>query len=218
MVTVQLDDLRRAASSVGGSLNDAFLAALTGGLRLYHERHGATVDDLRVTLPISVRREGDPQGGNRITLERFTVPVAPADPAERIRLIGGLCRLARDDPAVPLSDAIAGGLNLLPSGVVASMLKHIDFVASDVPGVGVPLFLAGARVSGYFVFGPTTGSALNATLLSYDGSCCVGLTMDAAAIPDGDVLSDCVRLGFEEVLELGGDHVRADRPLQEHLR
>jgi len=52
-----------------------------------------------------------------------------------------------------LSDAIAGGLNLLPRGVVASMLKHIDFVASDVPGVGVPLFLAGARVSGYFVFG-----------------------------------------------------------------
>lgn len=215
MVAVQLDDLKRAAGSVGGSLNDAFLAALTGGLRRYHERHGADVDELRITLPISIRQEGDPQGGNRITLQRFTVPVAVADPAQRIRLIGQRCRNARDDRAVPLSNTIAGALNLLPSSVVASMLKHIDFVASDVPGIGVPIFLAGARVSGYYVFGPTTGSALNTTLLSYDGTCCVGLTMDAAAVPDGDVLTECVRQGFEEVLDLGGDHCRAVLPLRE---
>ena len=39
-------------------------------------------------------------------------------------------------------------VNLLPSGVVGSMLKHVDFVASDVPGVPVRLYLAGAAVTG----------------------------------------------------------------------
>jgi WS/DGAT/MGAT family acyltransferase len=214
MVTVVLEDLKRAAASAGGTLNDAFLASLTGGLRRYHEIHGAEVAELRVTLPISIRREGDPQGGNRITLQRFTVPVDLADPGERLRRIGQRCRTARDDLAVPWSNAIAGTLNLLPSSVVAGMLKHIDFVASNVPGIGVPLFLAGAPVSGYFVFGPTTGSSMNATLLSYNGTCCVGFTLDAAAVPDGDVLIECMCQGFEEVLGLAGDHGRVERPLQ----
>ena len=213
MVTVELGDLKRAAASAGGTLNDAFLASLTGGLRRYHEHHRAEVGELRVTLPISIRREGDPQGGNRITLQRFTVPVDLAEPGERLRLIGRRCRTAREDRAVPWSNAIAGILNLLPSSAVAGMLKHIDFVASNVPGIGVPLYLAGAPVSGYFVFGPTTGSAMNATLLSYNGTCCVGFTMDAGAIPDGDVLVECMRQGFEEVLELAGDHHRVELPL-----
>ena len=206
MLAVDLEDLKQAAKSAGGTLNDAFVAAVTGGLRRYHQRHGTDVNELRMTLPISIRKEGDPAGGNRITLERFAVPVGLADPAERIRRIGERCRAAQDDRALPLSDAIAGALNLLPSSVVGSMLKHVDFVASNVPGVNVPIYLAGAPVSGYFVFGPATGSALNVTLLTYCGACCVGFNIDAAAVPDQDVLMECFRQGFEEVLALVGDH------------
>ena len=216
MVAVDLDDLKRAARSVGGTVNDAFVASLTGGLRRYHQLHGEEVDELRITLPISTRKEGDPPGGNRITLERFPVPVGLADPGRRIRLTGERCRAARNDRALPLSDAIAGTLNLLPSGVVGSMLKHIDFLASDVPGVGKPIYLAGAPVSGYYVFGPTTGSAVNVTLLSYGSTCCIGFTVDTAAVPDPDSLMECFREGFEEVLELAGDHRQVDRPLQAH--
>jgi diacylglycerol O-acyltransferase / wax synthase len=214
MVAVQLDDLKRAARSVGGTVNDAFVASLTGGLRRYHQLHREEVDELRITLPISTRKEGDPPGGNRITLERFSVPVGLADPGRRIRLTGERCRAARNDRALPLSDAIAGTLNLLPSGVVASMLKHIDFLASDVPGVGKSIYLAGAPVSGYYVFGPTTGSAVNVTLLSYGATCCIGFTVDTAAVPDPDSLMECFRQGFEEVLELAGDHRLVDLPLQ----
>ncbi len=206
MIGVDLDDLKRSASSVGGTLNDAFVASVTGGLRRYHERHGASVEELRITLPISIRKEDDPVGGNRITLERFKVAIGVVDAAERVRLTGQQCRAARDDRAQPLSDAIAGTLNLLPSAVVGSMLKHIDFLASNVPGVNVPIYLAGAPVSGYYVFGPTTGSAVNVTLLSYDGICCIGVTIDPAAVPDPDELMQCLREGFEEVLELAGGH------------
>ena len=214
MLTVDLDDLKQAAKSAGGTLNDAFVSAVTGGLRRYHECHGAHVDDLRITLPISIRKEDDPPGGNRITLERFSVPVGLADPAERIRRTGERCRAARDDRALPLSDAIAGTLNLLPSNVVGSMLKHVDFLASNVPGVNVPIYLAGAPVSGYFVFGPTTGSAVNVTLLTYSGTCCVGFNIDAAAVPDHDVLMECFHQGFEEVLALAGDHHLVEVPFQ----
>jgi hypothetical protein len=69
-------------------------------------------------------------------------------------------------------------------------------------------------VTGYYVFGPTTGSAVNVTLLSYRGTCCVGFTVDAGAVPDGDVLMECFRQGFEEVLELAGDHRPVELPLR----
>ena len=62
MIAVDLDDLKRAAE-VGGSLNDGFIASVTAGLHRYHERHGAPVEELRMTLPISVRKEDDPAGG-----------------------------------------------------------------------------------------------------------------------------------------------------------
>jgi WS/DGAT/MGAT family acyltransferase len=204
LIEVRLDELKAAGQAVGGTLNDAFVAALTGGLRRYHEHHGAPVDELRVTMPISLRRPGDPAGGNRITLERFTVPVGEPDPSARIRVTGWRCRAARNEEALPLSDAVAGVLNLLPASVIGSMLKHVDFLASDVPGVAVPIYLGGAPVLGYHAFGPTTGAAFNATLVSYRGTCAVGCTIDTAAVPDPDVLMDCLRQGFDEVLAVGG--------------
>jgi diacylglycerol O-acyltransferase / wax synthase len=203
---VGLEDLKRAGGVVGGTLNDAFVASITGGLRRYHELHGAPVSELRVTMPISLRHEDDPEGGNRITLERFTVPVGETDPGTRVRLTGWRCRAARYEEALPLSDSVAGLLNLLPSGVIGSMLKHVDFLASNVPGVRFPIYLAGAPVSGYYAFGPTTGAAVNVTLVTYRDTCCVGCTIDTAAVPDPDKLIACLRDGFDEVLALGGDH------------
>ncbi|MGD0880351.1 MAG: wax ester/triacylglycerol synthase domain-containing protein [Acidimicrobiales bacterium] len=213
MLEVDLADLQRAGAVVGSTLNDAFVAAVTGGLRRYHELHGTPVRELRVTMPISLRKADEPAGGNRITLERFAVPVGERDPGIRVRMTGWKCRAARYEEALPLSDAVAGFLNLLPAGVIGSMLKHVDFVASDVPGVSVPIFLAGAPVTGYFAFGPTTGAALNVTLVSYQGVCCVSCTIDTAAVPDPEKLMGCLHDGFDEVLGLGGSHRPVTLPL-----
>jgi diacylglycerol O-acyltransferase len=215
VVTVVLDDLKRGSAAAGGSLNDGFLAAMTGGLSRYHRLHSVTVDELRVTLPISIRTETDPVGGNRITLQRFAVPLTPADPVARIGVIRQRCRAARDERSLPHTNAIAGALNLLPPGVVGGMLKHVDFLASNVPGFTIPVHLAGAHVDGFVSFGPTIGASLNATLLSYDGTCAVGVTIDEAAVPDADVLMTCLAEGFDEVLAIAGHDPAARLPLRD---
>jgi hypothetical protein len=69
-------------------------------------------------------------------------------------------------------------------------------------------------VSGYYAFGPTTGSAVNVTLLTFNGTCCVGITIDGGAVPDADVLMESFRQGFEEVLDLAGDHHPVVLPLR----
>ncbi len=203
---VDLAELKRAGSVVGASVNEAFVASVTGGLRRYHELHRSPVEWLRVTMPISVRTEDDPEGGNRIVLERFLVPVGETDARLRMRMTRWQCRAARDEEALPFADTMAGLLNLLPSGVVGSMLRHVDFVASDVPGPPVPIYLAGAPVTGYYAFGPTTGTAVNVTLVTYRGTCCVGCTVDTAAVPDPEKLMACLHDGFDEVLSVGGPH------------
>jgi hypothetical protein len=82
------------------------------------------------------------------------------------------------------------------------MLKHVDFLASDVPGVTVPLYLAGARVTSWYAFGPTIGASVNVTLMSYEDRCCIGINIDTGAVPDPDVLVASLREGFAEVLAL----------------
>ena len=62
-ITVGLDELKQAGSLSGGTLNDSFMAAVTGGLRRYHERHGATAEELTVTVPISIRKPGIRRAG-----------------------------------------------------------------------------------------------------------------------------------------------------------
>lgn len=200
---VPLDELKRAGKEAGYSLNDAFLAGIAGGLQRYHESHGAAPEALRVTMPISVRAPGDPAGGNRVTLMRFEVSIARCDPVERMRAVHAGSESAQRERAIPLTNMIAEGLNLLPNGVVGNMLKHVDFVASNVPGLHVPVYLGGARVLQIYPFGPTIGAALNVTLLSYCSTCHVGINVDTGAVPDPDALLACLRAGFDEVLSVG---------------
>jgi diacylglycerol O-acyltransferase / wax synthase len=201
---VPFGELRAAAKAADGTVNDAFLAAVAGGLARYHELHEQPVEHLRVTMPVSLRSADDPAGGNRITLARIVVPVGLKDPAERIRAIDRLSRAWRREPAIPYSNVIAGALNLLPRQFTGSMLKHVDFLASDVPGFPDPVYVAGAEVTGFYAFGPTIGASANVTLMSYAGTANIGVTTDAAAVRMAPLFHESLWEGFEEVLALGG--------------
>jgi diacylglycerol O-acyltransferase len=206
---VATSDLLDAAHAAGGSLNDAFLAGIVGGMATYHERHESPVESLRVTMPINMRRPGDPAGSNRFTPARFSVPVADLDPCEQIGRIGVMTRAWRHEPALPLSDAIAGALNLLPveasTAIFGSMLKAIDLVATNVPGLDRRAWFAGAEVLRVYPFAPPSGAALSIALLSHVDRCCIGVTTDTDAVADPDLLVGCLRAAFDRVIAIGGD-------------
>ena len=207
-MAVPIGELKAAAKAVDGSLNDAFVAAVSGGLRHYHEHHGQPVEQLRMTMPINIRTGPDEAlAGNQFTPARFPVPVGIADPKERIVAVRQLVRSERAEPALALTSALAGVLNRLPTSVTTqlfgSMLKGIDFVTSNVPGAPIPVYLAGARLEANFAFGPLSGSAANITLLSYLDEVHVGVNTDMGAIPDPDVFQECLAEGFDEVRKLG---------------
>lgn len=216
LVAVELDDLKRAAHAADATVNDAFLAGVTGGMRHYHAAHGATADRLRVTMPVSIRTESDSWASNRITLMRFVLPAGESDPATRMREIDRLARKVSHARSLSFTDAIAGGLDLLPTVVAGSMLKRVDFLASDVIGLPTTVYLAGAKMTAYVAFGPTMGCAANLTMMSYSGTCYVGINLDASAIPDPSVFIACLRAGFDEVLALATPHSGVRVPLRDN--
>lgn len=202
-----LDALKAAARAVGGGLNCAFVGGVTGGLRLYHERLGHPVEQLRMTMPINIRSgEKGSRAGNQFAPARFAVPVDIPDPVERMRQIAAAAERERREPVLPLIDEVAGVLSELPEIVTVnlfgSMLKAIDLITSNVPGPPFPVFASGAKVEKMFGFGPLSGAATNITLFSYDGRVYVAVNMDPAAVVDMPGFIECLRDGMDEVLAL----------------
>lgn len=207
MVVVPLAELKQAAKKTGGTVNDAFVGAVAGGLRKYHEELGAPVDELRMTMPINMRsKETTTEAGNQFAPVRFAVPVAIVDPAKRMRRIHQLVDEQRQEPALPLMDAISGALSALPGGastqIAGSMMKAIDFTTSNVPGPSFPVYLSGARIEHMFGFGPLAGGAANVTCFSYDGNVAIGVNMDPAAVTDPALFVECLKKGVDEVLAI----------------
>jgi WS/DGAT/MGAT family acyltransferase len=203
-----VDVLHAAARRCGGTVNDAFLAIVAGSLARYHERHDVPVERLRMLMPVSIRRRGDPMGGNRFVPARFTVPVGDPDPVRRMEAIGALAGRWRAEPALPLTDTLAAVLDRLPQPVTVrlfgAMQKGVDFIATNVPGVRTPMWFAGAKVTGIYAFGPESGAAASFALLSHEDTCYFGVNIDRAAVPDPDLLMACLAESIAEVCALAG--------------
>jgi diacylglycerol O-acyltransferase len=203
---VSLDDLKRAGKAAGGSLNDAYIAALLGGLRRYHHELGSPVDSLPMAMPISLRSGDHPMGGNRFAGVRFAAPTGVEDPVERIQAIHEFVLDVRDEPAIDALGFAAPLLNRLPTAVVAKwyagQTANLDLQASNVAGLPWEAYIAGAKIERMLPFGPVPGCALMVTLLSYAGTCCIGVNMDAAAVTEPDLMMSCLQAGLDEVLAL----------------
>jgi hypothetical protein len=203
-----LAGLRGAGKTAGGSVNDAFVAAVLGGFRIYHKHIGVYADRMPVALPVSLRSRDDPQGGNRFAGARFAAPVGEADPRERIQAVREFVLNARHEPAIGVLDLLAPAVSRLPQALVVGLSAGLtaisDVQASNVAGLARPAYMAGARVTHTYLFGPRPGVAAMVVLLSYNGTCCLAINIDPDVITDVELFTACMRQGFDEVLDLDG--------------
>jgi diacylglycerol O-acyltransferase / wax synthase len=203
---VAFADLKAAGRAAGGSVNDAFLAGLLGGVRRYHEKLSLTVDYMPVAIPVSLRTDADPMGANRFAGARFVAPVGEPDPKARIAAIHQFIADARMEPALGFLDLLAPVLSRLPgivlSRIAGEMTGLSDLQASNLGAIGRPLYLAGARVTRVYPMGPRPGVPAMVAMVSYDGTCCIAVNFDPESITDVAAFSTCLREGFDEVLAL----------------
>jgi diacylglycerol O-acyltransferase / wax synthase len=207
-IDIKFSDLRAASKAAGGSINDAYLAGLCGALRLYHEAKGIPIASLPMAVPVNLRSDDDPAGGNRFAGITLAAPVGVVDPVERIKKVRAQMTSKREERAIDFVGAIAPLISLLPDsvlGTVAESIVNTDVQASNVPMYPGDTFVAGAKILRHYGIGPLPGVAMMVVLISRAGYVTISTRYDRAAITDAALWANCLVAGFDEVLALGGD-------------
>ncbi len=207
ILQVPFDEAKTAAKALGGSLNDLFVTAAVGGAGAVHRTAGVDVQDFRISMPVSTRRDGS-AGGNAFTPTRVVVPAVAGDPADRIAAVRERLAGTRGERALSIADGFAGFANLLPTSALVRLARQqvetVDFATSNVRSAPFPLYIAGARIEANFPVGPTGGTAWNLTLMSYDGSLDMGLNVDVGAVADPAALRDAIAAEFATLIAAAG--------------
>jgi diacylglycerol O-acyltransferase / wax synthase len=206
VLQVPFDEAKAAAKALGGSLNDLFVSAAAGGAGTVHRAAGLPVDELRISMPVSTRKDGS-AGGNAFTPTRVLVPIGIEDPAERFAAIQNRLAPTKGEKALGVVGGFAGFANLLPTSLLVRLARQqvetVDFAISNLRGAPFPLFIAGARMEANYPIGPTGGTAWNLTLMSYDGHLDMGLNVDLEAVPDPPALRAAIQADFDALLAAG---------------
>lgn len=205
IATVDLTRIHHAAARHGCTINHAFFAAAIGGITSYHRERGCALEQLRVTMPVSLRRSGAAAAGNQWAPVRFVVPADIDDPVDRMLAMRTLVVASRREKALSFSQSLAGLIQVLPSalsaGVVGAMMHGVDVTLTNVPGLAEPHYLAGAVVERIHAFAPTAGAALNVAFVSHLGTGCVGTLSDTAAVDDPELLRRSIDRALVDVVE-----------------
>jgi len=199
-------DLRRAAKAAGGTLNDAFVCALLGGLRRYCAAQGEDLGDVPISMPVAMRPADEAMGGNKFAAAYFLVPSGIADPVERIRAMHERVDRVRSEPALGFLGAVTPVLNRTPSGLAAAILGSVGgavLTTSSWPGISEDRYMAGARFERMFVFAPLPGTVLTAAMCTHCGVCCIAINVDGEVFKDLGVLWPAMQEGLDEILALG---------------
>ena len=203
VLSVPMDDAKRTAKALGGSINDFFVTGAARGAGAYHRAKGSPVEELRMAMPVSTRSDRS-SGGNSFAPSRVLVPTDIDDPGEQFAEVCERLSQTKSERAFAVLEGMAGLVNVLPTSVLVRMARQqvetIDFTTSNVRGGPIPLYIAGGLIEANYPMGPLAGTAFNLTLLSYDGQLNMGLVVDTGAIDDPGLLRECIEEAFAELL------------------
>ena len=203
ILSISLEQAKRAAKSLGGSVNDLFVCGAAGAAGAYHRAKGAPVAELRMAMPISTRTDKG-AGGNAFTPTRMLIPVGIEDPEIRFAAIRDAINVTKGERAVGLASSVAGLLTPLPNQLLTRFARQqvgtVDFTTSNVRGAPFDLYIGGARIEGNYPIGPMAGTAFNLTTLSYAGKLDMGCMIDSHAVDDPALLASCLQESYAELL------------------
>ena len=214
MAATDLDDYKRVRKAHGGTVNDVVLATVTGALRVWLLTRGESVTPstvVRAMVPVSVRDEHQAGTlGNRVSAYFVNLPVGEASPTVRLHQVSYAMKAHKESGQSIGADAIVALSGFAPPTIhsaaarLASSLSRrlFNVVVTNVPGPQFPLYAAGAQMLECYPVVPLgKGQAVSVGLTSYNGGVYYGLNADRDAMPDVDVLAQCIEESLDELVE-----------------
>lgn len=215
----ELHDHRRVRRAHGGTVNDVVMATVTGALRAWLMTRGEPVSgsrSLRAMVPMSViDSDLEPTSlGSQVTGHLVNLPVGESSPVVRLHQVSYAFKAHKDTGLAVAADRLAGVAGFAPTTfhalgsrvAAAEARRGFDLVVTNVPGPQFPLYAAGAQMlESYPVLPLLPGHALGIGVTSYDGGVYYGFTADRDALPDLDVLGQCLGESLAELVDTVGD-------------
>jgi diacylglycerol O-acyltransferase len=218
-VATELEEYRRVRRVHGGTVNDVVLATVTGGLRSWLMTRAESVHgsrSLRAMVPMSViDSDLEPTSlGSQVAGHLLSLPIGESSPVVRLHQVSYALKAHKETGRAVAADRLAGVAGFAPTTfhalgsrvAAAEARRGFNLVITNVPGPQFPLYAAGAQMLESYPVPPLMpGHALAIGVTSYDGHVYYGLTGDRDALPDLDVLGQCLREALEELVDTVSD-------------
>ena len=190
-MSVPLADIKALGKRVGGTVNTVVMTMCGGALRRFlAERDLLPKKSLIAGVPVSLRTADDDSMNNQVSAIRVDLATDLKSTAERFKAIHKSSEAAKAVVSelkpvlgvdVPITGApwlMSGMATLYGRSNLASRMPAVANVAiSNVPGLPMTLYMAGARMLHYYpVSIPYHGMGVNITVQSYDGKLEFGIT------------------------------------------
>ena len=206
-----LADLKEIKNELGGTVNDVFLATVSGALGRWLRRRGVRTEgiELRGIVPVSIRAD-EQRGalGNRITAMLGPLPVYATDPVDRLRIVSEAMKGLKESKQAVGAETLTRLQDFAPPTILAQAsrlnfsTRAYNLLVTNVPGPQFPLYLIGREME---ELAPipflAPERALAVAIVSYNGNVDIGLIGDYDAMSDLDALGEDVEASVEELLE-----------------
>jgi hypothetical protein len=214
--------LREARSALDCKTIDLLLTGVVGAVGRWYAAHGlGETKELRTLVPINLRPRAE-QGmnagtGNRATGVLVRLPIAPLRSrgtartgaqralVRRTREIHRRVEEAKARQALAISETLPQLLAALPRplyrAVALGVSSSVDLIVTNVPGVPVPRYVAGAEITAAYPFAPLgPHSPLSVALYGYRDRLFIGVDADGALMPDPAEIAALLVESFEELV------------------
>jgi len=182
------------AAGAGTTVNDVVYGAFAGACRRYCEEQGlsdAASLSLRALVPVAFPRAADCPLTNDWTFVSTAVPLKPPTAASRVAATNSLFSKLKASPEAYVARFLTAANSTAPPCVFGfvgrSLLSRHTIVFSNVPGPAEQIAVGGKPVLGILPVYPNLIPQL--LCVSYNGTMCMTLTVDPAAISDPERLA-----------------------------
>ncbi len=204
--------VRGLKTELGGSMIDVILTMVVRAVGRWHAAHRISkVRELMTLVPVNLRKPEEwadkPNIGNVATGILVPLPIHCRSVGATYEEIHRRMEAKKADPASAASPFIAELLSVVPRALITWLSEatfgNIDLIVTNVPGILVPRYLAGAEILATYPFAPLAlRSPLSVALYGYRDRLFIGLNSDQALMPDVEAFKSMMVETFEELCGL----------------
>jgi WS/DGAT/MGAT family acyltransferase len=220
-IDADLARFKAIKDSLGGTLNDVVLAAVTLALGRYLRARGDDTDGLvlKAMVPVSVRTKAQRGAlGNQVAAMWAPLPVGVENPAECLSKISTAMEDLKSSGQAVGAQVLTNLAGFAPPTILSQAARlqarqpFFNLVVTNVPGPQFPLYLLGRRLEILYPVVPLAQrQALGIAVMSYDGHLGYGLLGDYDALPDLEEIAEDLKWAIASLARAAGVHTRPVR-------